>query len=151
MFPNQKQFFHLNKKWFFQILDSKQKKYFSGFLNPKQKKTFLDSSDPNKKIFFTFLATQTKKEYFTCRFPQPKRGISMTKSLLFSVGCFSVGRLFHQQKVGHGNETEMFRNQKNNSFIQKQKNIFQIHSTQTQKKYFIFLDPNKKYFLYSST
>src|SRR3984885_13451794 len=91
----------------------------------------------------------------------------MTKSLLL----FSAGRLFRQQKVGHGNETKCF-GIRNNSFIQTKK-YFSDSSTQQkkiffiprpkQKKYFRFLDPakkkyfrffrpkQKKTFLYSST
>src|SRR3984957_4816067 len=78
-------------------------------LSSKQKKYFSDSSTQTKKIFF--------------RFPQYKQGILMTKSFLL----FSAGRLFCQQKVGHGNGTKCF-----SSFIQ------------TKKIFFRFLDPNKK-------
>ena len=75
----------------------------------------------------------------------------MTKSLLLLL--FSAGRLFRQQKVGHGNETKCF-GIRNNSLIQtkhifrfprpKEKKIFLDSSTQTKKIFFRFLDPNKK-------
>src|SRR6202021_469977 len=87
------------------------------------------------------------------------------KYLLF----FSAGRLFREEKVGHGNETKCF-GIRNNSFIQakkyfsdsstqqkniyfqyspdpNKKNIFQIPRP-NKKKYFRFFDPNKKKYFY---
>src|ERR1700733_4874912 len=96
-----RQFFHPNKNIF-------------RFLNPNKKKIY----------FLDFLTQTKKKEYF--QIPQPERGISMTKSWLL----FSAGRLFHQLKVGHGNETKCF-GIRNNSCIQT-------------KIFFRSLDPNSK-------
>ena len=87
----------------------------------------------------------------------------MTKSLLlFFVSSTSIvsptGRLFHQQKVGHGNENKMFsESTENNSFAQtknifrfldpNKKKIFLDSSTQTKKNIFRFLTQTKKIFL----
>src|ERR1700722_15339979 len=77
------------------------------------------------------------------RFQQPKRGIFHTKSLLL---LFSAGRLFRQQKVGHGNETKCFRISRNSSFHPNKKNIFQIpYPKFKKKKKYLTLTETKKY------
>ena len=149
MFRNQqKQFLHPNKNIFrfldpkkrniFQIPRPKQKKYFCIPRSPNKKNIF-GFLDPNKKNIFRFL-NPNKKNNFRFLDPnkttifRPEQGIFMTKYLLlFVAGRFvsSAGRLFHQQKVGHGNETKCFGISRNNFFAQT-KNIFR------------FLDPNKK-------
>src|SRR5580704_8787421 len=93
-----------------------QTKHFFLIPRPKQKNMFFRFLDPNKQKCF--------------QIPRPKRGIFMTKSLLL----FSAGRLFHRQKVGHGNETKMFRNQK--QFFDPNKTFFFDSSTQTKKYVF---------------
>src|SRR3984957_7466512 len=131
MFRNQKQFFHPNKKNIFGFLDPNKKKYFR-FLDPnKKKKIFLNSSTQTKQNIFRFL---NPNEAFSCLL------------LFFSwsiVSLFSAGQLFHQQKVGHGNETNCF-GVRNNSLIQT-KTYFSDSSTQTKQNIFRFLNPNEAF------
>src|SRR3984885_10282209 len=139
MFRNQqKQFLRLKQKYF-QIPQPKQKKIFSNFLTQTKKNIFrfLDPNKKEKKIHFGF--HRSKQDNYFCL----KRGIFMTKSLLlFFSCCFSAGRLFRQQKVGHGNETKCFGISRNNSFASN-KNIFRFLNP-NKKNIFKFLDPDKK-------
>src|ERR1700730_14811618 len=62
--------------------------------------------DPNRKYFLDH-STQTKKKKYFLDYPARTRHFHDQILLLFS-----AGRLSHQQKVGHGNETKMFQNQR---------------------------------------
>ena len=150
------------------VLSSKQKNIFQ-IPRPSKKKYFSDSSTETKKNIFIFL-DRNKKKYFMFLDPKQKNIFQIPQTrhswpnpcCYFSTGrLFSAGRLFYQQKVGHGNETKCF-GIRNNSLIQtkhtlrfldpNKKKIFLDSSTQTKKNIFRFLDPNKKkFFLDSST
>src|ERR1700721_1132509 len=84
-----------------------------------------------KQNIFSDSSTQTKKKIF--RFPDPnkKKYFQIPATQTKSLQLFSAGRLFRQQKVGHGNETKCF-GVRNSSFIQ------------TKKYFFSFFDPTKK-------
>src|ERR1700733_13150508 len=82
------------------------KKYFQ-IPRPTKKKIFLNTSTQPKKKFFQIPRPNQKKNIFRFLDPTKKKNIfkiPRPKSLLL----FSAGRLFHQQKVGHGNETKCF-------------------------------------------
>ena len=133
--PNKKTFFHITrpkKKKYFSDSSAQTKKYFSDS-STQTKKYFSDSSTQTKK-YFSDSSTQTKKKIFF-RFLNP----TMTKSLLL---FFSWSILFHQQKVGNGNETKMFRNQQT-ILWSKQKIFFQIPRPR-QKEYFQIPRPEQK-------
>ena len=146
--PKQKKYFSdsstQTKKKYFLNSPTQTKKIFFKFLDPNKKKYFLYSSTKQKKYFLNS-STQTKKKN-VFQIPATKQGIFMTKSLLL----FSAGRLFRQQKEGHGNETNVSKSE--TVLSSKQKNIFQIPRPKQKKNIFRFLDPNKKkIFLNSST
>ena len=122
------------KKNIFWIPRPKQKKIFLEFFMTQTKKIF-GFLDPNKKKYiFGFLAQSKQDNLFLSRtkafsWPSPCCYFEL-------VDCF-IGINWSHQKVGHGNENKMFRNQAETIPSPKQK-IFSDSSTQTKKK--IFLD-----------
>src|SRR5580700_9869943 len=101
------------------VLSSKQKKYIFQIPRPKEQNIF-QIPRPKEKKYFQIPATQTRHFH------------DQILAVVFSWSIVSsAGRLFCQQKVGHGNETKCF-GIRNSSFIQ------------TKKIFFRFFDPNKK-------
>src|ERR1700721_827292 len=102
------------------ILSSKQKKNVFGFLAQTKKKYFR-FFDQKKK---TFLDSPTRTRHFHDQI--------LSVIIIFSWSIVSAGRLFQQQKVGHGNETKCFEI-RNNSFIQTKKKCFWIPHPKQKK------------------